>query len=396
MTSPEDPAPAPAPLAAAPGARADPRPAAPGCSAGGAPAGPAASRAWVVELLGPNAGGAEPRWAAALQLRHEVFTLEQGVPPELDHDAGDAGAVHAVACAPDGTVLGTGRLVAQDGGGRIGRMAVRRAARGQGVGRALLRALEAAGADQGLLQLRLHAQEHARGFYAAAGYQPVGAPFQEAGIAHVRMQRELLPGLRAVADLDGAGLARLIGACWGEYPGCVLDVAGEEPWLLAPATAYAGLGGDFWVLPGAPGVIRACVGWRPVPGAAEFAAGRSAAAAELKSLYVAAGDRRQGWGRVLVRLVERVAAQSGYRRVVLWSDTRFRAAHAFYARLGYQRTGAERDLHDRSATREYEFARTLGEPACGTPGRPGVLQQGLTRAAGRGRSSRRVRGTREA
>lgn len=216
------------------------------------------------------------------------------------------------------------------------------------------------------------------------GYRAVGAPFQEAGIAHVRMERELVPGLRPVADEDGAGLVRLIGGCWAEYPGCVLDVPGEEPWLLAPATAYAGTGGGFWVVPGTSGAIRACVGWRPAAAVAERPAGVApgvapaavaagvapgaavagvAPAAELKSLYVAADDRRQGWGRVLVRLVERAAAESGHRKVVLWSDTRFEAAHAFYTRLGYRRTGAQRELHDLSGTREYEFVRALGDRA---------------------------------
>ena len=44
-------------------------------------------------------------------LRHAVFVQEQRIPAELEWDAADAGAVHAVACNRFGLSLGTGRLV---------------------------------------------------------------------------------------------------------------------------------------------------------------------------------------------------------------------------------------------------------------------------------------------
>ena len=43
----------------------------------------------------------------------------------------------------------------------------------------------------------------------------------------------------------------------------------------------------------------------------------------------------------------------------LWSDTRFREAHAFYTAMGYTQTGRERDLHDRSESSEFEFVKEL-------------------------------------
>ena len=39
--------------------------------------------------------------------------------------------------------------------------------------------------------------------------------------------------LRPARDGDAAGFIALIGACWAEYPGCVLDVDGEGLFLVA-------------------------------------------------------------------------------------------------------------------------------------------------------------------
>ena len=43
----------------------------------------------------------------------------------------------------------------------------------------------------------------------------------------------------------------------------------------------------------------------------------------------------------------------------LWSDIRFREAHAFYQALGYSQTGGTRDLHDLSNSTEYHFIKRL-------------------------------------
>jgi GNAT superfamily N-acetyltransferase len=177
----------------------------------------------------------------------------------------------------------------------------------------------------------------------------VGERYLEAGIEHVTMRKELIPGLRPVRDDDGPALERLITGCWAEYPGCVMDVDNEEPWLRAPATAYAEKGGALWVT----GDLQACVGIRPL----------ADRVAELKSLYVAAPARRGGLGRRLVRRAERWARERGARRIELWSDTRFLDAHRLYQRLGYEFTGATRDLHDRSNTTEYEMVRERLTPA---------------------------------
>ena len=152
---------------------------------------------------------------------------------------------------------------------------------------------------------------------------------------------------RLVRDTDSTALIELIATCWQEYPGCVMDVDGEEPWLRAPATAYARKAGVFWVVEQGTTVV-ACVGYVP-----------HGDQAELKSLYVAKPARRRGLGAELTALVESTAVERGAREMTLWSDTRFADAHRLYERLGYRRTGRQRDLHDLSNTTEYEFIRTL-------------------------------------
>jgi len=293
---------------------------------------------------------------AAFALRHDVFVVGQGVPADLERDELDDTAVHVCAFrvepdAPAGApaeLVGTGRLVGQPPApGRIGRMAVRAEARGGGVGAAVLRGLERAALRQGTPELVLHAQLHAQGFYDRAGYTAVGPEFDEAGIRHVEM-RKTLPVIRPVADTDSEGLIELIGTVWSEYPGCVLDVDAEEPWLRAPATYYAGNGGRMWVAE-LGGAIVGSIALRPGPDDT----------AELKSLYVGAAARRHGLGEVLNSLVEDEAVRRGLKQLELWTDTRFADAHRFYARLGYTRLPGSRELHDLSGTVEYPFVKAF-------------------------------------
>lgn len=128
----------------------------------------------------------------AQALREQVFVHEQGIAPELEWDAADATALHAVAFNRAGLPLGTGRLLPHAPGvGRIGRMAVRADMRGSGVGSDVLRALTDAARAQGLREIVLHAQLTAAGFYHRAGFRPRGTVFDEVGIPHQEMVRDL-------------------------------------------------------------------------------------------------------------------------------------------------------------------------------------------------------------
>jgi YbgC/YbaW family acyl-CoA thioester hydrolase len=130
--------------------------------------------------------------AAAAPLRTRVFVQEQQIPAELEWDADDSTALHAVAFNRMGLPVATGRLLqATSGVGRIGRMAVHPVLRGAGFGRQVLQGLTDAAAARGDSEVMLHAQRSAEAFYGRLGWRTRGSAFEEAGIPHIEMFTEL-------------------------------------------------------------------------------------------------------------------------------------------------------------------------------------------------------------
>jgi predicted GNAT family N-acyltransferase len=66
-----------------------------------------------------------------------------------------------------------------------------KAARGTGLGRLLVDAIEQREAERWLAAVELHAQTHARSFCQQLGYAAYGDFFSEAGIEHISMRKEL-------------------------------------------------------------------------------------------------------------------------------------------------------------------------------------------------------------
>jgi predicted GNAT family N-acyltransferase len=120
------------------------------------------------------------------QLRREVFVVEQNVPEELEWDGRDLACRHALALDSHSVAIGCGRLLPE---GDIGRLVVRRAWRGRGVGRAILLRLLEVARYAGLERVALNARSDTTDFYARHGFIARGAAFSEAGIAHQRMER---------------------------------------------------------------------------------------------------------------------------------------------------------------------------------------------------------------
>jgi len=127
----------------------------------------------------------------AYAIRRRVFIEEQNVPEEIELDADDERAFHALAIL-DGVAIGCGRMLEHgDSEVKIGRMAVLREFRKTGVGAHILRFLIDRARARGLRKAILHAQLTAEGFYLKEGFNPVGGVFDEAGIAHRKMERDL-------------------------------------------------------------------------------------------------------------------------------------------------------------------------------------------------------------
>jgi len=125
-------------------------------------------------------------------IRASVFVEEQKIPAHLEWDAADEVAVHAVAYNRFDVPLATGRLLEHvPGVAKIGRMAVVASMRGSRIGRSVLDALMQAAKARGDRQVLLHAQMSAAPFYTRLGFATRGDVFEEAGIEHVEMVRNL-------------------------------------------------------------------------------------------------------------------------------------------------------------------------------------------------------------
>lgn len=130
----------------------------------------------------------ETEMAAMLKLRHAVFCTEQGVPAREEQDGRDGEAVHLVAVS-DGEVLAACRLLFVGPTVQFSRLAVREDMRRHGIATALLSLADAETRAGGGRRLVLHAQTYTRGLYDAAGYEPRGHVFMEAGIEHIAMEK---------------------------------------------------------------------------------------------------------------------------------------------------------------------------------------------------------------
>ncbi|WP_207539157.1 GNAT family N-acetyltransferase [Sabulicella rubraurantiaca] len=158
----------------------------------------------------------------------------------------------------------------------------------------------------------------------------------------------LLPALRDGTDADAPHYIRLVGEAWAEYPSIVFDVDGELPELRALASHFAARGGKVWLSEDRHGMIAA----RPL---------RDDGAWEICRLYVDKAARGTGLAHRLLAAAEAHARAEGAERMVLWTDTRFAAAHSFYEKRGYVRQGAIRILDDLSKSLEFRY----GKPAKG-------------------------------
>lgn len=121
-----------------------------------------------------------------LRLRVDVFVVEQQCAyPELDGRDLDSGCRLLWIEAGDEVVACARVLPEGDGSTRIGRIATRRAHRGQGLAAMLVAAAARAGEPPWVLD----AQSHLRSWYERLGFAVTGPEFVEDGIPHLPMRR---------------------------------------------------------------------------------------------------------------------------------------------------------------------------------------------------------------
>lgn len=127
---------------------------------------------------------------ALRSVRETVFITEQGITEIDEWDDDDPDAIHAVAFSNDGSAIGTARLLTN---GSLGRLAVLHAWRRKGVGLALMEKLldQTSQLKDGKL-LKLHAQLPAVNLYRKLGFETSGEVFDEVGIPHRLMTKQVI------------------------------------------------------------------------------------------------------------------------------------------------------------------------------------------------------------
>lgn len=129
----------------------------------------------------------------AFQIRKEVFVKEQGVPLDAEFDEFDRldGQCEHVLVYYEDQPVGTGRLRVVDGIGKLERICILEPYRKFGLGKVIISGLEEMAKGMGLSQVKLHGQTHAEGFYEKLGYQTSSDVFDEDGIPHILMKKNI-------------------------------------------------------------------------------------------------------------------------------------------------------------------------------------------------------------
>jgi len=132
-----------------------------------------------------------PEYEATVELRRQVLRRPLGLDFTPEQLAAEADDVHlalfegreAVACLI---------LTAEDSDlVKMRQVAVREDQQGKGLGRRLVEAFETVARERGARRIVLHARETAVPFYLALGYALEGEPFEEVGIPHRTMVKDL-------------------------------------------------------------------------------------------------------------------------------------------------------------------------------------------------------------
>ena len=132
-------------------------------------------------------------------VRRAVFIEEQQVPEALEYDGLDESCQHVLVTDAGQRPVGCGRMKPD---GHIGRMAVLKDCRGQGIGSAMLVALLEVARAQRCAEVYLHAQVSAIPFYEKHGFCVSGEVFMDAGIPHKTMRKS--PGSPGQDPRDSA------------------------------------------------------------------------------------------------------------------------------------------------------------------------------------------------
>lgn len=129
----------------------------------------------------------------ALHIRRKVFVEEQGVPLKDEYDEFDKLDTKCdhILVYYNGKPVGTGRVRSVEDYGKLERICILQEYRKFGLGKVIIAKLEEIAAKREDLQVKLHGQTQAEGFYKKLGYETASDVFMEDGIAHVLMTKKI-------------------------------------------------------------------------------------------------------------------------------------------------------------------------------------------------------------
>jgi len=154
--------------------------------------------------------------------------------------------------------------------------------------------------------------------------------------------------LRLARNKDGNQIINLIKRCFNDYKNCYLDVDNDSPELRNVYSYFKNKKGKFWVYVDKNKIIG-CMGYLP----------HEKNNLEIHKLYIDKNYRMKGLAKKLMLRIESIAKKYKKRKIVLWTDTRFKEAHKMYKKLNYKKMSKKRRLNDISNTTEYAFQKVI-------------------------------------
>ncbi len=125
-----------------------------------------------------------------VRIRAEVFIREQNVDSEIEMDIKDDTAIHCLATL-NNEPAGCLRILMNDDGVTVGRVAVLKPYRRMKIGKAMMEFVETLPEVKEKGKIAVHAQLTARDFYLNCGFHEVSDIYEEANILHVSMEKEI-------------------------------------------------------------------------------------------------------------------------------------------------------------------------------------------------------------
>lgn len=131
----------------------------------------------------------DSEYAKVKAIRTDVFTKEQGADAECEFD-GYENSADFLLLYDSGQAVATSRVIKNEKGYKIGRIAVLKEYRGKGYGAVIVRAVTEKAFENGADKVYVDAQNHAVPFYEKLGFTVIGEELIDRGLVHTPMMIE--------------------------------------------------------------------------------------------------------------------------------------------------------------------------------------------------------------